>query len=159
MLRVLSAAVTIGMICGASLAVAESAVRSGATSRLAGPSACRDTVFRIYFAPGEARLQGEALRLLDRASRDVAACAGVEVEVAAARSEVADASARRLAARRSAAIAVALRHRGVEGDVYVVPVTDAVSAAERNAGPDFIEVGLRPTPPLQIVRGEAAETS
>ena len=152
--KVMAAAVTIGALGGASLAVAQNvsapgpafAVHHEDRAPLAQQSntACADVAFRIYFEPGSYRLNAEARETIAVAAHDVGPCGRVDVEVAADVSRIDTSEERRLSSQRSVAVLNEMRRRGVVGDVFVAPVRDVVVAAERDVSPDFVEVAIAP---------------
>jgi len=90
---------------------------------------CTPVAFRIYFAPGSARLNDEARDTIDTATRQVTGCATVEMNLAADPDQIADASQRRRVSERSVAILSEMRRHGAEGDVYVRDISHTVIAA------------------------------
>ncbi len=161
--KVLATAVTIGALGGASLAVAQNigsptSVTAMNTSTQMQPIAqrgesapCANVDFRIYFEPGSAELNAEARDTISTAAQDVRQCGRVDVELAADRSRIDSDSERRLSSQRSVAVLGEMRRRGVAGDVFIAPVRDVVVAAEANAGPDFVEVGIAPSAGSQLL--------
>jgi outer membrane protein OmpA-like peptidoglycan-associated protein len=147
--KVMAAALAIGAMGGATLAVAQNAPAlmappATAAKQVSEGAPCETTAFRIYFEEDSAALNHEARDTIDSAARTVAGCAGVEFNIAADTDMIAQGAGRRLAAQRSVAVLSALRQKGVTGDVYVAPLSETVIAAERNAGPDFVEVAMNP---------------
>ena len=148
-LKVMTAALAIGATGGASIAVAQNFigdpryVETAAQVSKQGET-CAPVAFRIYFEPGSTRLNDEARDTIDVATRRVAGCANVELNLAADPSQIADAAQRRRVSERSVAILSEMRRHGVTGEVYVQDVSRTVIAAEKNAGPDFIEVAAAP---------------
>lgn len=146
--KVMAAALAIGATGGASIAVAENVLSPRTTEiaeRAATPgAACKPVAFRVYFEPQSARLNSEARALIDTASRQVAGCDQVEFNLAADGGQIADAQTRRRVSERSVAILAAMREEGINGEVYVQPLSRTVIAAEKNAGPDFVEVAVAP---------------
>lgn len=164
--RVMAAALAIGATGGASLAVAQNKIaapgeRTDASAAGAASVAgtCQSTAFRIYFEPGSSHLNGEANRVIDVASRRVAACEGVEFQLAADPGQIAAPANRLRVSQRSVAILSAMRGEGVTGEVYVVPLSRTVIAAEANAGPDFIEVAVAPSRAPLLVSGNTFEAA
>lgn len=150
-LKVMTAALALGATGGASIAVAQNVMGDGAryteaSARVAkAGETCEPVAFRIYFEPGSARLNEEARDTIDVATRQVSGCANVEMNLAADPRQIADTSQRRQASQRSVAILSEMRRHGVEGEVYVQDISHTVIAAEKNAGPDFIEVAVAPS--------------
>lgn len=157
--KVMATALAIGALGGASLAVAQNVVAQPAPPVRAAAvtgDACAPVAFRVYFAPGATRLNGEARAVIDAAARDVAGCDSVEFNLSADPGLVAQAQTRRTASERSVAILAALREKGVEGPVYVAPLGPVVTVAEKNAGPDFIQVAMTPAQAPQRIAENAA---
>jgi hypothetical protein len=149
-LKVMTAALAIGATGGASIALAQN--MGGDTARYTEAAqesklgeTCEPVAFRIYFEPGSARLNEDAKDTIDTATRQVSGCASVDLALAADADQIADASQRRRVSERSVAILSELRRHGVEGEVYVQDISHTVVAAEKNAGPDFIEVAAAPS--------------
>lgn len=159
-LKVMTAALAIGATGGATLAVAENTIgaprytEAAAQVSKAGET-CAPVAFRIYFEPESTRLNAEARDTIDVATRRVAGCAHVEMNLAADPTQIADASQRRRVSERSVAILSEMRRHGVQGDVYVQDVSRTVIAAEKNAGPDFIEVAVAPSEAPMILSSNA----
>ncbi|MDX2235554.1 MAG: hypothetical protein NW200_13740 [Hyphomonadaceae bacterium] len=151
--KVLAAAIALGAAGGASIAVAQniSAPPSPPERRAVAGAPCAETEFRIYFKPGATDLDGPARATIDTALRDVAGCEALEFNLAADTDQIAQAQSRQHVAQRSVAILNALRDRGVEGEVYVAPLSEASIAAQRNAGPDFVAVAMTPVAPPQAI--------
>lgn len=150
-LKVMTAALAIGAMGGASIAVAQNMNSDGARYSEASVresklgETCEAVAFRIYFEPGSARLNEDAKDTIDTATRQVSGCANVDLALAADPEQIADTAQRRRVSERSVAILSELRRQGVEGEVYVQDISETVIAAEANAGPDFIEVAVAPS--------------
>ena len=159
--KVMAAALAIGATGGAGLAVAENIanplVEPVAHREAKVGDLCQPTAFRVYFEPGSARLNDDAHNLIDTASRRVAGCDRVEFSVAADQDQIADASTRRIASERSVAILREMRAQGIEGEVYVQNISHVVVAAEKNAGPDFIEVQVAPSNTPQLITSNSRQ--
>jgi hypothetical protein len=152
--RVMVAAVSIGILGGASLAVArnlgapapETQVRAEAplhpVVRGAEEAPCDDVDFRVYFSPDSHGLNTDARQTIATAVHDMRRCGRIDIEVAADETRLDSGAGRRLSAQRSVAILSEIRRQGLSGDVFVAPVKDVIVVAEQNAGPDFVEVGL-----------------
>jgi outer membrane protein OmpA-like peptidoglycan-associated protein len=157
--KVMATALAIGATGGAGLAVAENlgsaqaqdAIVQDISTASKPAGLCKPVAFRIYFEPGSARLTPEARDVIAAATREVSACDGVEFNLAADAGQIAAADSRRLASERSVAVLSAMRSRGVQGEVYVQPVSRTVIAAEKNAGPDFIELAVAPAAAPQLL--------
>lgn len=157
-MKVMAAALALGATGGATIAVAENLATTASPPPRHQPvegAPCAPTTFRIYFEPGAAQLNGDARRTIDSAAKAVAGCPGVEFDMAADAGQIGEAESLRLVAQRSVAVLAALRTEGVSGDVYVAPLGGTVVAAERNAGPDFVQVAMNPVDPPQLVAGNA----
>lgn len=160
--KVMAAALAIGATGGASIAVAQNAMAGGFTAASATREAkvgdtCAPVAFRVYFEPNSTRLNTEALDTIDAATRQVAGCDRVEFNLAAAPGQIADATDRRRVSERSVAVLSAMREHGVHGDVYVQPVSHSVVAAERNVGPDFIEIAVAPSQAPQLITSNSRQ--
>ena len=154
--KVMAAAVSIGALGGASIAVGQNVSAPAAAmdsdtvsfeqiaQRSSDSVACADVAFRIYFEEGSTNLNSEARDTIKVATKDVKHCGAVDVQLAADASRLDSNAERRLSSQRSVAVLTAMRSEGVAGNVYVAPVSNVVVAAERNAGPDFVEVGIAP---------------
>jgi len=150
-LKVMTAALAIGATGGAGIAVAQNLgandaryTETSAQVAKAGET-CEPVAFRIYFEPGSTRLNDEAKDTIDAATRQVTGCAQVEMNLAADPDQIADTAQRRQVSERSVAVLSEMRRHGVQGEVYVQDISHTVIAAEKNAGPDFIEVAVAPS--------------
>ena len=157
--KVMAAAVSIGALGGASIAVGQNlsapapvtAMDSDNVSferiaqRSSDSATCADVAFRIYFQEGSAALNSEARDTIKAATRDAKHCGQIDVQLAADASRLDSTTERHLSSHRSVAVLTALRAEGVAGNVFVAPVRNVVVPAERNAGPDFVEVGIAPS--------------
>ena len=157
--KVMAAAVSIGALGGASIAVGQNLSAPASLSAMDSDNVsfdqiaqrssisvtCEDVAFRIYFQDGSATLNSEAHDTIKAATRDVKYCGPVDVQLAADASRLDSATERHLSSQRSVAVLTAMRAEGVAGNVFVAPVSNVVVAAERNAGPDFVEVGIAPS--------------
>ncbi len=146
--KVMATSLAIGALGGASIAVAQNVLAQPAPPARAAAGegdACAPVAFRVYFAPSVSRLDGDARDVIAAAARDVAGCDAVEFNLSADPGQVAQAQTRRTVSERSVAILGALRDEGVEGPVYVASLGAVVTVAEKNAGPDFIQVAMNPT--------------
>jgi hypothetical protein len=149
--HVMAAAIAIGAAGGASIAVAEHALApavrdlAGAppTHRAQEGAPCAPQTIRIYFAPGETRLNEDAHDLVHAAARQAAGCGALDITVAVPREE-ASRDLRR-AARRSAAVVTALRARGLSGEVSVGEPADDPAFGIRRASPAFVQVAVTPS--------------
>ena len=163
--KVMAAAVSIGALGGASIAVGQNlstptpvtAMDSDTVSfeqiaqRSSDSAACQEVAFRIYFEEGSAALNSEARDTIKAATKDLKNCGAVDVQLAAAASRLDSTAERHLSSQRSVAVLSAMRAQGVSGNVYVAPVSNVVVAAERNAGPDFVEVAIAPSTGGQLL--------
>lgn len=157
--KVMAAAVSIGALGGASIAVGQNLSApamddaSAAFSQVSQRerAACPEVDFRVYFEEGSAALNREAHDTIRAAARDVAGCGAVDVEIGADPSRLANSAERHLSSQRSVAVLAAMRSAGVAGNVFVAPVHDTVVAAERNAGPDFVAIGIAPSQGGQLL--------
>lgn len=150
-LKVMTAALAIGATGGAGIAVAQNlgandARYTEASAQVAkAGETCERVAFRIYFEPGSTRLNDDAKDTIDTATRQVTGCAQVEMNLAADPDQIADTAQRRQVSERSVAVLNEMRRHGVQGEVYVQDISHTVIAAEKNAGPDFIEVAVAPS--------------
>lgn len=117
------------------LLAAATAIACMSAPALADSSAarCQETSFRIYFSQDSAALDATTADMLQAAARSVADCDYRELRVAL------DASSP-YAAQRGAAIGALA---GAEWDATHI---EARRAARDNAGPDYAEVLMTPTP-------------
>jgi hypothetical protein len=95
---------------------------------------CAETSFRVYFAPGSARLDSTTNEILDVAARGIAECPYAELRIAV------DASSP-LAARRGQAIAAAVSERDWN-QVRIEP--RGAQRVSHDSGPEYAEVVMSP---------------
>lgn len=123
------------MLLRSALCAAATAIACVSAPALADTNAarCEETSFRIYFSEDSAALDAMTADMLRAAARSVADCEYRELRVAL------DASSP-YAAQRSAAIGALA---GAEWDSTHI---EARRSARDNAGPDYAEVLMTPTP-------------
>lgn len=138
-----SLAIVAAGVLASGLAFAGVAASSSAVSAHSG---CKPVVFRVYFDADAATVPNEAQDTIALAWRDVAACGEIDAGFAADPRRISNAGDRHVAAARSVAILDVLRDRGFDGEVKVTSVSEVVVAAEKNVGPDYLEVTLSPRP-------------
>ncbi|KAF0176709.1 MAG: hypothetical protein IV086_06255 [Hyphomonadaceae bacterium] len=163
--RIIAAAIAVGAMGGATLAFGRNQhLTSHELAQTPHPAdsgafvRCQPVTFRIYFEPGSSHLNREAGDVIDSASRHVAACDGVQFQLAADPHQIASPADRRRASARSVVILSALRSKGVFGEVYVAPLGKATTGIDETAGPDFVEVGITPTRAPLLISSKARQT-
>ena len=132
--KVMAAAVSMGALGGASIAVGQNfsapapfvATDSDNVSfeqiaQRSDAAPCNELAFRIYFQDGSASLNREAHDTISAATKDVAHCGPVDVQLAADASRLDSAAERHLSSQRSVAVLTAMRAQGVSGNVFVAP--------------------------------------
>lgn len=170
--KVMATALTVGALGGASLAVAQNVsapqpvtashdeiTMQHVAQRASNAAQCAEVDFRIYFEPNSSQLNREARETISVAAKDVRQCGRVDVEVAADTSMIDSSSERRLSSQRSVAVLSEMRRQGISGDVFVAPVRRVVVTAERNAGPDFVEIGIAPSAGGQLLSSTTPRTT